>query len=946
MVVLNPFFLLFFFFFFHVSNSSLHTIAFVISGTNLTNDALTLLRLKQELLSPSDSPLKLTSSGWTSETISSVCSWTGVTCSNHGDNSTNVVSGLDFTNFILNGTLTQTVCALHNLTHLLLRFNNFTQPFPLFLLDLCPNLTYLDLSQNWFYGDLPTNISALTKLQYLSLEGNSFTGSIPPDFGSLPKLTLLRLRGNTLEGTIPPELGNLSNLRKLDLAYAFPETSSVYRVIPPELGNLTNLESLDLAGSNFFGSIPSSLGALSHLSMFDLSGNNLTGIVPSSLANLTSIQYFYLYENQLSGPLPRFEHFHDLIDIQMHENNFNGTIPESFTTLTSLYKLQLYNNLLSGTLPLGLESLPNLTTLVLYNNFFWGEISSEWGLHLPGLFQFDVSNNSFSGPLPPHLCHSGTIHYISFMNNGMNGTIPDNYGTECESLTRFVMNGNLLSGSVPSGLWTQPKLDTVMLQNNMLSGNINLSYSWGASGLSVLCIDYNEFEGEIPNDIGKFWNLTKFTASHNKFSGDLPSRITTLTRLENLNLSSNMISGEIPSSINALERLNLLDLSHNNLIGPIPPQLGLLENLNFLDLSFNSLNGTFPDAIVNETTQLSNFNVSYNNLSGIAPKQLVYVFLGSFDGNPLLCHIASCYTTSVGTNKDKKGQTQLKDILAGVLISIGALVLCGAIVRCLCAKRRIKEMKEIDWKVMPFQRLEFSEDKIFERLDEENVIGSGGSGKVYKVSFPKCKTIVAVKKIMCQGPPTKSRNKFIAFSTEMNILGNVKHKNVVKLLCCCVSDETKLLVYEYMPHGSLGDILHKRFETKLTNWETRCRIAIGTAKALSYLHHDCRPSILHRDIKSNNILISWDFEPKLADFGVAKTMDLNTDAKLSYLTRVVGSVGYIAPGNYITTIFSRACAYLYHLDSECSNIKSNSCKLVHFSMSEKVDKFLNANGHH
>ena len=878
----------------------------MISGPNLTNDALTLLRLKQEVLLPSDSPLVLTSSGWTSDTISSVCSWTGVTCSNNGDNSTNVVSGLDFTSLYLNGTLTQTVCSLPNLTHLLLRFNNFTQPFPLFLLDLCPHLTYLDLSQNWFYGGLPTNISALTKLQYLSLESNSFTGPIPADFGRLPDLTLLRLRGNSLEGPIPPELGNLSNLRKLDLAYTFPPDPSVYRVIPPEFGNLTNLETLEIAGSNFFGPIPSSLGRLSHLSMLDLSVNNLTGTVPPSLTNLTNIQYFYLYQNQLSGPLPQLGHLQDLIDIELSDNYFNGTIPESYATLSSLYKLLLFNNQLSGTLPQGLESLPNLTTFVLYNNFFSGEISSEWGLHSTSFIQFDVSNNSFSGPLPPHLCHSGTIHYISFMNNRMSGTIPDNYGSECESLLRFRVDGNLLSGSVPSGLWTCPK-EALTMRNNMLSGNINLTNSVGARGLNVLFIDNNEFEGEIPDDIGKFWNLTKFTAAHNKLSGDLPWQITTLTTLENLILSSNMISGEIPSSIDALERLNLLDLSHNNLIGPIPPQLGLLENLNYLDLSFNSLNETFPDAIVNETTELTNFNVSYNNLSGTAPKQLVDVFSGSFVGNPLLCYIASCYTTSGGANNDKV-QSRFKVILAVVLISIGALVLCGAIARFLRAKRSFKKIKPTDWKVMPFQRLDFSEDKIFERLDEENVIGSGGSGKVYKVSFPKCKTIVAVKKIVCQGPLTKSRNKFIAFSTEMNILGNVKHKNVVKLLCCCVSDETKLLVYEYMPRGSLGDILHKRFTTELTNWETRCHIAMGTAKALSYLHHDCRPSILHRDIKSNNILISWDFEPKLADFGVAKMMDLNIDPKLRSLTRIVGSVGYIAPGNYITTIcFKRIC---------------------------------------
>ncbi|XP_019191507.1 PREDICTED: leucine-rich repeat receptor-like serine/threonine-protein kinase BAM1 [Ipomoea nil] len=196
--------------------------------------------------------------------------------------------------------------------------------------------------------------------------------------------------------------------------------------------------------------------------------------------------------------------------------------------------------------------------------------------------------------------------------------------------------------------------------------------------------------------------------------------------------------------------------------------------------------------------------------------------------------------------------------------------------------------------MISFQRLEFNKWDILSGLIDENLIGNGGSGKVYRVITKKGQR-VAVKSIrheQKQGHGLMEK-QFIA---EVKILGGIWHNNIVKLLCCIRGKTTKLLVYEYMDKQCLHKWLHgkkKGLTTQVLNWETRLKIAIGAAQGLCYMHHDCSPPIVHRDIKSSNILVDSDFNVKIADFGLAKMMASEGDPETA--SAIVGTFGYIAP---------------------------------------------------
>jgi serine/threonine protein kinase len=170
------------------------------------------------------------------------------------------------------------------------------------------------------------------------------------------------------------------------------------------------------------------------------------------------------------------------------------------------------------------------------------------------------------------------------------------------------------------------------------------------------------------------------------------------------------------------------------------------------------------------------------------------------------------------------------------------------------------------------------------------VVGRGGAGVVYRGTMPggEC---VAVKRIVAVGRDG-------GFQAEVETLGRIRHRHIVRLLAVCSSDEAKLLVYEYMLNGSLGERLHHDH----IPWATRLRVATEAAKGLCYLHHDCSPPILHRDVKSNNILLDARMEAHVADFGLAKFLRGNGASEC--MSAIAGSYGYIAPGTVHTFILT------------------------------------------
>jgi serine/threonine protein kinase len=217
------------------------------------------------------------------------------------------------------------------------------------------------------------------------------------------------------------------------------------------------------------------------------------------------------------------------------------------------------------------------------------------------------------------------------------------------------------------------------------------------------------------------------------------------------------------------------------------------------------------------------------------------------------------------------------------------------------------------WTFTPFQKLNFCVDNILECLRDENVIGKGCSGVVYRAEMPNG-DVIAVKKLW----KTTKEEPIDAFAAEIQILGHIRHRNIVKLLGYCSNKTVKLLLYNYVPNGNLQELLK---ENRGLDWDTRYKIAIGAAQGLSYLHHDCVPAILHRDVKCNNILLDSKYESYLADFGLAKLM--NSPSYHHAMSRIAGSYGYIAPGklfllNFLFGLFLLNCTtllnFLQHLD--------------------------------
>lgn len=812
------------------------------------------------------------------------CNWYGVTC----DPETRTVNSLDLSNTNIAGPFPTLLCRLHDLHSLSLYNNSINSTLPADI-STCQSLEHLNLGQNLLTGALPSTLADMPNLRHLDFTGNNFSGDIPESFGRFRRLEVLSLVGNLMDGTLPPFLGNISTLKQLNLSYN-PFAPSR---IPPELGNLTSLEILWLTQCNLVGPIPDSLGRLKRLTDLDLALNYLHGPIPSSLTGLSSVVQIELYNNSLSGGLPAG--MRNLTTLRLFDastNELDGTIPDELCQLP-LESLNLYENRFEGKLPESIADSPNLYELRLFQNRLSGVLPKDLGKKSP-LLWLDISYNQFSGAIPASLCSKGVLEELLLIHNSFSGEIPASL-SECSSLTRVRLGNNQLSGEVPAGFWGLPRVYLLELAHNLFSGQIAKTIA-SASSLQLLIIWKNSFSGTIPDEVGGLENLVDFSGSDNQFSGPLPASIVNLRQLGKLDLHNNKLSGELPSGIHTWKKLNMLNLRNNGFSGNIPKEIGTLSILNYLDLSENRFSGKIPDGLQN--LKLNEFNFSNNRLSGDIPSLYANkIYRDNFLGNPGLCGdlVGLCNGRGEAKSWDYVWVLRCIFILAAAVLIVGVGWFYWKYRSFKKAKRAIDKSK---WTLMSFHKLGFSEYEILDCLDEDNVIGSGGSGKVYKAVLSNGEA-VAVKKLW--GGSNKGNESDDVekgqiqdgFEAEVDTLGKIRHKNIVKLWCCCTTKDCKLLVYEYMPNGSLGDLLHSN-KGGLLDWPTRYKIALDAAEGLSYLHHDCVPPIVHRDVKSNNILLDGDFGARVADFGVAKVVDTTGKGPKS-MSVIAGSCGYIAP---------------------------------------------------
>lgn len=842
----------------------------------INDDAKILLELKNAMSDP-DGAL----AGWTGSDAANFCSWNGVLC-----NKFNRTASLDLTNMNLSGIIPpQTLSGLHSLMNLSLALNKFSAPFPSEILDIS-SLRFLNISNNNFSGAIPANISRLVNLETLDTYNNNFSGPLPLEVVTLARLHYLHLGGNYFIGSIPASYGNMTSLHYLGL-----NGNGLNGNLPPELGKLAGLQYLYIGHYNVYsGGILPQLGNLTKLIRLDMSDCGLTGSIPAELGNLTSLDSLFLHVNYLSGPIPpQLGNLRKLKSLDLSFNGLTGQIPEEFKNLVSLTLLNLFRNSLHGGIPESIGDLPELEVLNLWDNNVTGSIPRRLGSN-GKLLALDVSSDKLTGLIPPDLCMGGKLQSLILLENLFFGPIPETLGS-CKSLTRLRLGNNYLNGSIPVGLLSLPHLGLIELYDNYLTGPLMPEGIKVSQGLSQLNLANNMLSGPLPRTIGKLSGLQELKLEGNEFTGPIPAEIKELRQLGQLNLSNNRFSGQIPDGISQCKLLSLIDLSRNNLSGPIPSTITNLGILNYLNISRNHFSGSIPVEL-EQMQSLTSVDFSYNNLSGVVPNGGQFTFFNatSFVGNPGLCglYLGPCTSQGNSQHTHVKGSSissTVKLILVIGLLLCSLVFASAAIIKARALK---KSNASRSWKLTAFQRLEFTCEDVLECLKEENIIGKGGAGVVYKGSMRNGEEF-AVKRLPGIGRGSSHDHGFAA---EIQTLGKIRHRHIVRLLGFCSNQEINLLVYEYMPNGSLGELLHGKKGGHL-QWDTRYKIAIEAAKGLCYLHHDCCPIIIHRDVKSNNILLDSNFEAHVADFGLAKF--LQDSGTSECMSSIAGSYGYIAP---------------------------------------------------
>ncbi|XP_024514808.1 leucine-rich repeat receptor-like serine/threonine-protein kinase BAM2 [Selaginella moellendorffii] len=856
-------------------------------------DKSALLALKAAMIDSSGSL-----DDWT-ETDDTPCLWTGITC----DDRLSRVVALDLSNKNLSGIFSSSIGRLTELINLTLDVNNFTGNLPSELATL-HDLHFLNVSHNTFTGDFPGRFSNLQLLEVLDAYNNNFSGPLPIELSRLPNLRHLHLGGSYFEGEIPPSYGNMTSLSYLALC-----GNCLVGPIPPELGYLVGLEELYLGYFNHFtGGIPPELGRLLNLQKLDIASCGLEGVIPAELGNLSNLDSLFLQINHLSGPIP--PQLGDLVNLKsldLSNNNLTGAIPIELRKLQNLELLSLFLNGLSGEIPAFVADLPNLQALLLWTNNFTGELPQRLGENM-NLTELDVSSNPLTGPLPPNLCKGGQLEVLVLIENGITGTIPPALG-HCKSLIKVRLAGNHLTGPIPEGLLGLKMLEMLELLDNRLTGMIPAIVD--APLLDFLDLSQNELQGSIPAGVARLPSLQKLFLHSNQFVGGIPVELGQLSHLLHLDLHSNRLSGAIPAELAQCSKLNYLDVSDNRLTGPIPAELGSMEVLELLNVSRNRLSGGIPPQILGQES-LTSADFSYNDFSGTVPSDGHFgsLNMSSFVGNPGLCASLKCGGGDPSSSQDGDGvalshararlwKAVVASIFSAAMLFLIVGVVCfvrgngGEQIECLSICQR-RESTGRRWKLTAFQRLEFDAVHVLDSLIEDNIIGRGGSGTVYRAEMPNGE-VVAVKRLCkATSDETGSGSHDHGFSAEIQTLGKIRHRNIVKLLGCCSNEETNLLVYEYMPNGSLGELLHSK-KRNLLDWTTRYSIAVQSAFGLCYLHHDCSPLIVHRDVKSNNILLDSGFEAHVADFGLAKFFQASSAGKCESMSSIAGSYGYIAP---------------------------------------------------
>ncbi|KAK2981768.1 hypothetical protein RJ640_010285 [Escallonia rubra] len=615
-----------------------------------------------------------------------------------------------------------------------------------------------------------------------------------------------------------------------------------------------------------------------------------------------------------------------VIAIQLPWKGLGGRISEKIGQLQWLRRLSLHDNVLGGPVPTSLGFLPNLRGVYLFNNRLSGSVPPSVG-NCPLLRTLDLSNNQLTGTIPQSLANSTGLYRLNLSFNSISGSVPASL-TRSVSLTLLALEHNNLSGSIPD-TWgvlegnNSYQLQSLTLHNNFFSGRIPTSLS-NLGGLEEINLSHNQIDGIIPSELGSLSRLQMLDLSNNAINGSFPASLSNLSSLVTLNLQGNNLDNQIPESLEKLQNLEVLNLKNNHFNGHIPATIGNISSITQLDLSENSFSGEIPNSLANPPN-LTSLDVSHNNLSGAVPSRLLEKFnSSSFVGNLQLCGYSASTpcpspppeshpSPSSEASKHGKRRMSTKDIIliaAGILLVI-LLLLCCILLCCLIRKRaRSKarnnktaglagasggvksvpgvgtevESSETGGKLVHFDGpFVFTADDLLCATAE--IMGKSTYGTAYKATLEDGNQ-VAVKRL--REKIAKGQKEF---ETEIAALGKIRHQNILALRAYYLGPKgEKLLVFDYMPNGSLASYLHARGPETAIPWPTRMNIVMGITRGLCFLH--IQENIIHGNLTSSNILLDEKNNPTIADVGLSRLM---TDAANTNVIATAGTLGYRAP---------------------------------------------------
>ncbi|CAN4091917.1 unnamed protein product [Withania somnifera] len=647
------------------------------------------------------------------------------------------------------------------------------------------------------------------------------------------------------------EIFNISGLRVISLA-----ANNLSGSLPPNIGSiLPDIESLYLSGlTNLMGTIPHSISNCSKLIHLELSQNKLTGMIPNSLGYLTHLQFLNLELNNLTSSsslsfLTSLTNCRNLTSLFLSSNPLNGMLPASMGNLsTSLIEFYADSCKIKGRIPNEVGNLSSLLDLYLSENSLVGLIPSSIG-NLRNLQRFNLRDNKLTGLIRDNICKLQHLGDIYLGQNQLSGSLPYCLGN-VSSLREIHLNSNKLSSFIPSSLW-------------------NLK------DLTVLDLSSNNMIGSLPPEIGNLKAVIQMDLSVNQFSDGIPREIGGLQNLVQLSLRNNKLQGTIPDSMSNMVGLEFLDLSHNNISGTIPKSLEKLQNLKSFNVSVNKLYGEIPSG------------GPFKNLSS-----QLFIYNEALCGSSRFS-VPPCPTSSKHISNRKK--LLVLFLLLGLALCFVPITFLSIWIRYRRGKRAPQQADSLS--TVTRERISYHELlQATDALNESNLIGSGSFGSVYK-GVLRSGTAIAVKVFNLQ-----LKAAYKSFDTECEVLRNLRHRNLVKVITSCSNLDFKALVLEYMPNGSLERYLYSH--NYFLDISQRLSIMIDAACALEYLHHGCSLPVIHCDIKPSNVLMDENMVAHLSDFGISKL--LGEDENDLY-TKTLATLGYIAPEYGLDGLVSTKC---------------------------------------